>query len=583
MIHFLRAFAPGLRHIGALAAAFALVANITILLCSDGTAGAARLQGQVLRVQVDLQSIPVRVTDKQGHDVRGLSADDFTITEDHRPQKIAFFGEEKVPTSLSVLVDSGGSMSLSSKVGSAEAVAAKFMRSGREGDEISAMDFTDQFGPYRQLTREQLLNPSSLLLAPGPGEGSAVYDAIAMAVCHLRASKNLRKAIVVITDGDDQQSRITLDQLVELLQSSPAQVFMVGWHSKPEFHMSGSADKKMTLVSGRDIDNPPYVFDRLVKEAGAESVFPTSEDGMGVALKKVSDLLDAQYTIAYYPENTTKKFRRIEVKTKRPGLMVTVRRGVGSNSAAASPVNFVGESCGVSPELHPYPYESRVSHDDKGIITYHETFSDTHTGWPNHEGSRYAEGGYELSSVASTKVEQVPGRNARQPGTFFVTDTGQRDVLAAYGPWWGDFRVSAIVDPVIDLNRVKPAPPNARSSEIDRPSAGLVFRLGVDGYYAALLSGVQGQKEWWLKIVKRQYGDSPETEIAPWSLIDVPKKGRGGLKLAVETVGTEITVFVDDQEVKRAQDTSLGEGYVGFVISGAERAVFRDLVVEEVQ
>lgn len=101
----------------------------------------------VLRVQVDLRSLAIRVTDKQGNDVKGLSADDFTILEDGQPQKISFFGTDNVPTSLNVLVDESGSMD-TGKLGSAEAIAARFLRSGRPDDEISAMEFTDLMGPF---------------------------------------------------------------------------------------------------------------------------------------------------------------------------------------------------------------------------------------------------------------------------------------------------------------------------------------------------------------------------------------------------------------------------------------------------
>ena len=579
MILILQKLASSLRKIGMLAVAFSLGANTSFFLAKDGIVRAAQSQTPVLRVQVDLQSIAVRVTDKQGNDVRGLSAQDFTILEDGRPQKTAFFGAEKVPTSLSILVDSSSSMDSNRKLGSAEAVAAKFIGSGRAGDEISAMDFTDEFGPFQLLTREQLLNPSSVPLVSGPSQGSALYDAIAMGVCHLQASKNLRKAIVVITDGDDQQSRITLDQLIALLQSSRMQLFTVGWHARPEYRFDGHAEKKLTLVTGHDIDNPSVVFDRLAKEAGAESVFPTSDDGMNLALKKVSDLLEAQYTLAYYPENSSKKFRRIQVKTKRPGFEVTVRRGVGSGSTALEAVNFVAGTCQVSPQLHPYPYEPRVSHDGKGIV-YRETFSDLRSGWPNREGSRYAAGGYELSGIEGTKLHLNPAQPNRQPGGYSETVVEQRDVLAAYGPWWDDFRVSAVVDPVMGSSDNVDSE-NSQSFEKDRPSAGLVFRLSAGGYYAALLSTNRDRKEWWLKLVTRRYEIFTETVIVPWSKVTVPQLSRSGTKLAVETAGSLITIFVDDQEVKRVQDDAFTQGYVGFVLSGAERATFRDLIVEQ--
>lgn len=333
----------------------------------------AQSEQPVLHVQVALQSLAIRVTDKQGNDVKGLSASDFTVLEDGRPQKISFFGTDNVPTSLNVLADVGSSVD-TGKLGSAEAIAARFLRSGRPDDEISAMEFSDQMGAFRSLTEQQVRNASPVL-SPGPSRGSALYDAIATVLCHLSTSKNLRQAIVVISDGVDQHSRLSLEQLIALVQSSRAQLFMIGLNSRPEYDFNGHPESKLTLVSGHEIDNPAVVFDRLTSESGAQSFFPNSEDGLEQALKRVSDLLQAQYTIAYYPEDTDRKFHQIQVKLKRRGLIVTTRRGVGS-TIPSSTSDFMRGSCEVSRKAHPYPYESKLVQDG----TYHENFSDIRSG-----------------------------------------------------------------------------------------------------------------------------------------------------------------------------------------------------------
>lgn len=189
---------------------------------------AAQSQVPTMRIEVNLQPVDVQVKDSQGNDVLGLSANDFTVLENGIPQKVAFFDAGNSPVSIVVLVDSSSTVSSSGHLGSAQAIAAQFMRTARPGDDISAMDFTDQMGPFQQLTREQLLNPSTVPLAPAPSNGSALYDAIATALCHLRASKNPRQAVIVITDGVDQHSRLSLEQLLGLVRQSRAQLFMIG-------------------------------------------------------------------------------------------------------------------------------------------------------------------------------------------------------------------------------------------------------------------------------------------------------------------------------------------------------------------
>jgi hypothetical protein len=116
---------------------------------------------------------------------------------------------------------------------------------------------------------------------------------IASALCHLEAAKKRRQAIVVITDGADQHSRLKLEELIRLVQSSKALLFMVGFYSPQEYEIYKQSEKTLTLVTGREIDNPIVVFERLAKESGAESFFPTSKKGLEQALQEISSILRA--------------------------------------------------------------------------------------------------------------------------------------------------------------------------------------------------------------------------------------------------------------------------------------------------
>jgi hypothetical protein len=222
---------------------------------------------------------------------------------------------------------------------------------------------------------------------------------------------------------------------------------------------------------------------------------------------------------------------------------------------------------------------------DHGRIVYRENFSDPRSGWPNRPGSRYASGGYELSNLA--RPETLPVFESSNGGRQLVTPYSdvERNVVAAYGPWWVDFRASVIVSPFFDAKPFPTSVPKSQSPRPDRSAAGLVFRLNVDGYYAVLVSGVQGskEKELFLKLVKAAYGREQETIIVPWTLVRVPEGSEERIKLSVESVGSRITLSVNDQQVDRVQDDRFGQGLVGFVQSEAGRAVFQDLVVEELR
>jgi Ca-activated chloride channel homolog len=171
----------------------------------------------VLRSEVDLQTVSIQVKDKRGNNVLGLAARDFTVRENGKPQKIAFFDAGSGPVTVAVLVDSSSSMVRKGHLGSAQEIAARFMRIARSRDQIWAMDFTDWMGTFEHVTAEQLSDAGSVKLPAAGGQGSSVYDAIATAICHLRDSSNPRQAIIVITDGIDEHSRLTLDQLIDVV------------------------------------------------------------------------------------------------------------------------------------------------------------------------------------------------------------------------------------------------------------------------------------------------------------------------------------------------------------------------------
>jgi Ca-activated chloride channel homolog len=559
-----------------------LCSFLFVVLLPNMRPAAAQSQVPTLRVEVDLQPVEVQVKDSRGNDVLGLSANDFTILENGRPQKIAFFDSGHGPVSLVVLLDSSNSMSSGGNLGSAKAIAAQFMRTARPGDEISAMDFTDQLGPFEHLTSEQLQNPSDISLAPAPSNGSALYDAIASALCHLRSSKNPRQAIIVVSDGVDQHSRLTLDQLVDLVRSSRAQLFMIGLQSRSDFHFQEHAEPKVTLISGHDIDNPVVVFERLMKESGAQSFIPNSERSLNEALTAVSNMLQSEYTLAYYPQKSARNGpRKIEVKVDRRGLHISGNRLINSPGDAAQLFHFDQASCTVSPAFYQYPYESKLTRGPGGMI-YREDFSDPHSGWPEHKDSHYVSGGYELDNLsvqAGNMAEYVvsSGNMTDSPAQMEIP-TFQQNIVAAYGPWWTNFRASVNLKAAFEEIRPdqkKKLPNNAR------PAAGLLFRMSISGYYALLVSGSTETNKLSVELVRRDFiGDAyTELPLFPWTTVIQPSPS--GTNLSVQAVGKQISISADGQEIETIQDDTYDQGYVGFVISGPGRALFSNLVVEQ--
>ena len=520
----------------------------------------AQSQAPTYKVDTNLQSIAVQVTDRHGNHVHGLTASDFTLLEDGRPQKIAFFSAESEPVSLAILIDSSLAMDFGGKLDRARDLLASLIRGNLPEDEIFLMPFTDIMGPFEMLTPEQRLQPPAI--APFGSRGSALYDALASALCHMRTAKNIRQAVVVLTDGVDQQSRLKLEQLVEFVHSSSPQVFMAGIFSKPEYELYRQSRKTMTIVGMREIDNPVVVFERLAKESGAESFLPSSEQDFKKALDRIEALLKAEYTVAYYPQRID-KVRKIEVKVKRSGVKISARRSVGSESAEEA-VHFTATGCAVSPQEHPYPWESRVTSNSSSPMMYHEDFSDPRSGWPIHHdranGAGYIPGGYEVARrlKRGDPIPVVEGLIANPADT----------VIAAYGPWWDNFRASASVD-------VLWGPPN---------SVGLVFDVNESGYYAFLLTPLGDRKQMAFELVKGNW-DGTRTDVIPRTPI-AEFEQFGQHKLSVERNRGRIALAVDDRLVASVQDTTFKYGLVGFGVFGECdalhecRVIVRDLLVE---
>lgn len=533
-------------------------------------------QTPTIRVNVDLISVNVRVTDKQNRDVPELSADDFDLLENGRKQKIAFFDTNKEPITLSILLDASSSMSIRGKLDAAQGMFGELMNSLRAEDDVSVTQFTDHVVSFEKVKRERWPNVLSSSDTAELG-GTALYDVLASALCRLRDAKNLRQAIVVFTDGADQHSRIKLEQLIRLVRRSRAQLFMIGFFQEPEYNVYKESRAKVALVTGREIDNPLTVFEHLARESGAKAFFPTDRKSFDQVVREISNILQAQYTLAYYPQGDPISVRRIQVKVHRRGLRVRTREAIGLEKDAPEEIQFDEGTCQVSPKAYPFPYESRLTQSG-ATYTYREDFSDPSTGWPNRAGSRYTAKGYEL-------WYEPPQQEGDK---HFIRDNPVGvGALSAYGPWWSDFRASVTIDAGWARMRapshfLHPKP----KSGLDDSSAGLIFGVENVGYYAFMLStGAKAYEadELSFKLVYKAFIDPSEQPIIPWTRVAAEQIQKGisaGIKLTVECKGDLITLLVDDRQVGEVRETMPHSGYLGFISLGTGHAWFKDLQVE---
>jgi Ca-activated chloride channel homolog len=554
--------------------------RVAALLLLSALLTLAQSEIPVFKSSTNLQSIAVQVTDKQGNPVGGLDASNFTLLENGRPQKIAFFGTGYQPVSLAVLIDSSSSMDVGGKLDQARILLGPLLRGNRPDDEILLMPFEDKVGPFERLTAEQRLRPPAIRTASVGSGGTALYDALASALCHMRAAENIRQAVVIITDGADQHSRLRLDQLIELARSSNAQIFTIGFYSKDEQEIYRQGYKTVALATGHEIDNPVIMFERLAKESGAESFFPSSAADFKKALDRISAVLQAQYTLAYYPQSVT-GLRKIDVRVNRSGVKVSARHSVGSEEAEEV-VHFSASGCEVSAKDHPYPWELRVT-QTSGARTYHDDFSDPRSGWPNRRTDTHLPPGQQHESIISSHYVVGGYEISRSFSRTAPRERLANGVVAAYGPWWENFRASVLME---GGSWARPD----QTADLSVSAAGMIFDVSATGYYELLLTIGENPAEKGGKAIAymlaRRVWYGPATPIVPWTFLSAASGVRAGAKahkLVVECNREEIRALIDGVEVNRVRARSYGGGMVGFGVYGNGRTLVRDLLVEALE
>jgi VWFA-related protein len=283
-------------------------------------------QGPVIRSQVSLVNLFVTVRDKNKRIATDLKKDDFKVQEDGQDQQIAFFSKEvTMPITLALLLDTSGSEQF--MLGAIQDMGGRFMdRVLRKGDEALVMsfdtdvdllsDFTDDRGLLERAIRKTRINTSmSGGLNPGPVPtshvtGTAFYDAVYLACNEKLSTEAGRKAIVVVTDAQDEGSKVRIEEAIEAAQRTDTVIHILLVYDN-RFGANTGAAKKMT------------------EETGGRMIVANTEKHLAEAFDQISEELRSQYTLGYYPTNTVHdgKFRKIKVDMTNHDLKVLARKG----------------------------------------------------------------------------------------------------------------------------------------------------------------------------------------------------------------------------------------------------------------
>jgi len=184
-------------------------------------------QGFSFRTSVELINVTVTVTDAQGRFVSGLKADDFEVYEDGKLQTISQFDSERVPVSLGIALDTSGSMA-GEKIAAAQSAVNRFLYDLLgEQDEVFLYRFDGQVSLVSGWTDDRRAVGRMLGSIKATG-GTAMYDAVAAAVPLAQRGSRRKKALVLISDGNDQNSRTGVDAVRQLIRESEVLVYAIG-------------------------------------------------------------------------------------------------------------------------------------------------------------------------------------------------------------------------------------------------------------------------------------------------------------------------------------------------------------------
>jgi Ca-activated chloride channel homolog len=262
--------------------------------------------GQSVRADVELALVNITVTDPHDRLVTGLEADNFRIFEDNIEQEVVTFSSEDVPISIGVVLDLSGSMA--NKIGKAKEAALEFFKTANPQDEFLLVTFSE----HAQITSGFSTNTeelaSSLLSTSAKGR-TALLDAIYLGLSEMRSAHNAKRALLVISDGGDNHSRYSENDIKRLVREADTQLYAVGI-----FDPLGYRSRTPEELNG------PSLLSELTELTGGRAFDVANPNELADIAAKVGMELRNQYILGYHPSNKTHdaRWRKIKVKLRTP-------------------------------------------------------------------------------------------------------------------------------------------------------------------------------------------------------------------------------------------------------------------------
>jgi Ca-activated chloride channel homolog len=307
---------------------------------------ASQSEGEhTIRAVVEMVSLPVVVTTKTGKRITDLTKEDFQVFENGVEQEIAGFSGTDEPLAIALLLDTSGSTE--QDLAKIQNAAITFTHQLHPDDEVAVLSFADDVKLQSNFSIDRNKNEYGIKKTR-TGEWTAVYEAVWLALEDVLKPKVERKALVIFSDGVDTCShKASRGETIDLSKETKATIYGVFYDTSVVLYKNrgittgripginwpqistfpGSSGSATSSTSPEDTAQGKAYLSELAQNSGG-LVFD-GENDLRYAFEQVAKELACQYNIGYYPTNLKKdgKFRKVEVKMKKPGLVARTKKG----------------------------------------------------------------------------------------------------------------------------------------------------------------------------------------------------------------------------------------------------------------
>jgi VWFA-related protein len=259
-----------------------------------------------IRVDSTLVLIPVTVTDPLNRFVTGLEKENFRLFEDKLEQEVLQFSAEDVPLSIGIVFDASGSMG--NKLQKSREAVSQFVRTANPEDEFFLVQFNDRTEMLQTFTRELGDIQGKLAFTQSKGR-TALLDGVYLSLHEMKKARNPRKALLVISDGGDNNSRYTETEIKNLVREADVQIYGIGIYEP-----MGQRGRTAEELAG------PGLLTEIAEQTGGRQYAVDNLNELPDVAGKIGIELRNQYILGYSPANQERngKYRKVQVKLVQP-------------------------------------------------------------------------------------------------------------------------------------------------------------------------------------------------------------------------------------------------------------------------